>query len=56
MDKTSANGLVGTGFTSWYRLQHNTGYKGSVDRCKATIPSSFSLTYSRVTTNTHQVA
>ena len=48
--KSSANGLVGTEFASWYRLIPRV-FKGPVGRCKAAIPSSFSLTSNRVTTN-----
>ena len=46
-----ANGLVGTGIASRYRLQPRAGSKGPVGRCKATTPSSFSLTSNRITTN-----
>ena len=45
---SSANGLVGTGFATRYRLQPRAGQMG---RCKTTTPSSPSLTSSRVTTN-----
>ena len=49
---TSANGLVGTGFVSRYRLQPRAGFfKGPMGRCMATTPSSFSITSNRVTTN-----
>ena len=48
---SSANGLVGTGFTSRYRLQPRAGFKDPMGRCKATTPSSLSLTSNRVTTN-----
>ena len=41
--KSSANVLVGTGFTSWYRV-----FKGPVGRCKANRTSSFSLTSNSV--------
>ena len=47
---TSANGLVGTGFASRYRLQPRTIFKHPMGRCKATTPSSLSLTSNRVTT------
>ena len=45
--KSSANGLIGTGFASQYRLQPSAGcwfFKCSMGRYKATTPSSFSLT------------
>ena len=45
-----ANGLVGTGFASQYWLQPRVDFKGPVGRCKATTPSSFSLTSNRFTT------
>ena len=48
---SSANGLVGTGFTSQYRLQQRAGFKGPMGRCKATTPSYVSVTSKRVTTN-----
>ena len=50
---TLANGLIGTGFASQYRLQHSRFLKGPVGRCKAYTPSSLSLslTSNRVTTN-----
>ena len=41
---SSANGLVGTGFTSRYRLQPGACFKGPMGRRKATTPSSLSLT------------
>ena len=46
-----ANRLVGTGFILRYQLQPRAGFSGSMGRCKATIPTSFSLTFNRVTTN-----
>ena len=49
--KSLDNGLVGTGFTSQYRLQHRAGFKRPLGRCKATTRSSFSLTSNMVTTN-----
>ena len=51
--KSSADGLVDTGFTSRYRLQNRPGFKGPMGRCKATAPSSLSLISNRkrVTTN-----
>ena len=50
--KSKANGLVGTGFTSQYRLQLRAGFfKGPLGRCKPTTPFSFSLTSNTVTTN-----
>ena len=48
---SSANGLVGTGIVSRYQLQSRAGFKGPMGRCKATKPSSLSLTSNRVTTN-----
>ena len=39
-----ANGLVGTGFTSRYRLIPKQVFKGPVGRCKTTTSSSLSLT------------
>ena len=37
--KLSANCLVGTGFTSWYRLQRKVDFERPIGRCKATTPS-----------------
>ena len=51
MAKSLANGLVGTGFVSRYRLQPIADFKGPMGRCKATTPSSLSLTSKRVTSN-----
>ena len=48
---SSANGLVGTGFASQYRLQPRAFFKDPMGRCMATTPSSLSLTSNRVTTN-----
>ena len=48
---SSAMGLVGTGFASWYWLNPEQVFKSPVGRCKATTPSSLSLTSNRVTTN-----
>ena len=49
---SSANGLVGTGFASRYRLLPRAGFlKAQIGRCKATTLSSLSLTSNRVTTN-----
>ena len=48
---SSVNRLVGTGFASRYRLQPRDVFKGPVGRCKATTPSSLSLTSNTVTTN-----
>ena len=48
---SSANGLVGTGIASQYRLQPRAGFKGTMGRGMATAPSSLSLTSNRVTTN-----
>ena len=49
---SSANGLVGTGFASRYRLLPRAGcLKAQMGRCKATTLSSLSLTSNRVTTN-----
>ena len=48
---SSANGLVGTGFACRYRIQPRPGFKGPMGRCKATTPSSFSLTSNGVTSN-----
>ena len=48
---SSANGLVGTGFASRYRLQPRVGLKDPMGRCMATTPSSLSLTSNRITTN-----
>ena len=42
---SSANGLIGTGFASRYRCV----FKGPMGMCKATTPSSLSLTSNRVT-------
>ena len=42
--KSSAVGLVGTGFTSQIQFRLRAGFKGSMGRCKATTPSSLSLT------------
>ena len=37
---SSANGLIGTGFASRYRLQRRiVVFKGPVGRCKVTTPS-----------------
>ena len=47
---SSANGLVGTGFESQYRLQPRASFKGPLGRCKATTSSSFSLTSNMVRT------
>ena len=47
----SANGLVGTRFTSQYQLQPREGFKDPMGRCIASTPSSLSLTSNRVTTN-----
>ena len=48
---SSANGLVGTGFASRYRLQSRAVFKDPMGRCKTTTPSSLSLASNRVTTN-----
>ena len=47
--KSSANGLVGTGFAS--RSNPERVFKDPMGRCKATTPSSLSLTSNRFTTN-----
>ena len=39
MAKSSANGLIGNGFTSQYWLQPRAGFFYPVGRCKATTPS-----------------
>ena len=44
--KSLANGLVGTRFISQYQF-----FKSTMGRCKATAPSSLSLTSNRVTAN-----
>ena len=44
-------GLVCTGFASQYRLQQSGFFKRPMGRRKATTPSSFSLTFNRVTAN-----
>ena len=50
--KSSANGLVSTWFASHYQLEPKAGIlKAQLGRCMATIPTSFSLTSNRVTTN-----
>ena len=42
---SSADGLIGTGFASRYRLQPRTFFfKGPMGRCKATTPSSNKIT------------
>ena len=47
-----ANGQVGTGFSSRYRLQSKVGFlKYPIGICTATTAFSFSLTSNRVTTN-----
>ena len=46
---SSANGLVGTGFTSRYRLQPRAVFKGPMIRCKANTHSFLSRTSNRVT-------
>ena len=51
MAKSSANGLVGTGFASQYWLHPRASFKCPMGRCKATTPSSFSLTSNSFTTN-----
>ena len=48
---SSADGLEGTGFASRYQLQPRVFFKGPVDRCKTTTPSSLSLTSNRAITN-----
>ena len=49
---SSANGLVDTGFVSLYRLRPESGVlKAYLGRCKATAPSSLSLTSNRVNYN-----
>ena len=37
--KLSANGLVGTGFASRYRLQPIAGFKAPIGRCKVPVPA-----------------
>ena len=46
---SSANGLVGSGFISGSNPEQV--FKGPMGRCKATTPSSLSLTSNRFTTN-----
>ena len=41
---SSANGLVGTGFVSRYRLQPERVFKGPMGKCKATTASFISFT------------
>ena len=48
---SSANGLVGTGSYLGTGCNPERDFKGPMGRCKATTPSSFSLTSNRVTTN-----
>ena len=52
---SSANGLVGTGFTSRYWLQSRVGFKSPMGMCKATTHSSLSLTSNRTTNYHHTV-
>ena len=47
--KSSAKGLVGTGFASRYRLQPKQVFKGTMSRCNVTTPSALLLTSNRVT-------
>ena len=46
--KTWANGLVCSGIKSWYQLQPRHVFKSPIDKCKATTPSSLSLTTNKI--------
>ena len=54
MAKSLSNGLVGTGFASWYQLQHRADVL-RMNGCKATIPYSLSLTITRDTSQMAEV-